>query len=455
MKTFLKRTAIILICLVGFWCILLSLRKPWIEPIPGVRLEPTRPILLEKDVKPDSAFDLLRRAGAAYTVPQKQEHAADDEWKHMPWSLNGATNTLAVLEQAQESLALARRAAEAPDPQVPTETNIIQTLPYITKMGAICRCFNMSAKVKTVQGDYPGAFSNLRIAISFSSILSRGGVLIDHLVSIACCDMSCRTMRQIASNYPVEEDLLRDNIRFLETTDNESEPFVECMRYEWIFAHASIDECFNDPLFFARGRSSKPRRAANRTIACLLGSKPGNMEKDMDACYTHLIIMAEKPYDPAAYDRFDKLLGPEADISLLLNKTSGYHSDSSPVPLISLLQYKDPIGRVLAQVLLSGTGKGHSKYVTMIADLRATRIFLAVVMFKRDEGRLPQKLDELTPKYLDNIPDDPFDGKQMKYRLNPDGTWVVYSVGIDGKDDGGVEDSKLGRGKPDLTFGPT
>ena len=63
MKKFLKRTVIVLICLVGLWCILLSLRKPWIEPIPGVRLEPTRPILLEKDVKPDSAFDLLRRAG--------------------------------------------------------------------------------------------------------------------------------------------------------------------------------------------------------------------------------------------------------------------------------------------------------------------------------------------------------------------------------------------------------
>lgn len=48
----LKIVLMVPVCLVGLWFLLLALRKPWIEPIPGVRLEPTRPILLEKDIKP-------------------------------------------------------------------------------------------------------------------------------------------------------------------------------------------------------------------------------------------------------------------------------------------------------------------------------------------------------------------------------------------------------------------
>jgi hypothetical protein len=35
------------------------------------------------------------------------------------------------------------------------------------------------------------------------------------------------------------------------------------------------------------------------------------------------------------------------------------------------------------------------------------------------------------------MPHDPMDGKPLRYRLNSGGTYVLYSVGEDGKDDGG------------------
>jgi len=441
MKKFFKLTTIVLIGLIGSWFILMALRKPWIEPIPGVRLEPTRPILLEKDVKPDSAFDLLRQAGAVCKVGSDQMHNALDEWKHMPWSLDGATNTLAILDQVQESLALARRAAEAPDPQVPTITNNNQEMPYVAKTLSIVRCFKISAKAKAVQGDYPKAFAELRSAIGFSSILTRGGLLIEHVVSIACHGMSCKTMRQITLNYPVEENLLREAIMFLEKTENGSEPWAECMRHEGIAARSYADEYFRNPssLIAFIGYTTLSRCIEHRIITFLLGSTPTIMKKDMDACRTHLVSMAEKPFDQTSYDRFYTRL-----------RMPSY--DSLPR---FLLTSRDPIGRIIVNLMLPAADLAHSRHIAMIADLRATRIVMAIVLFKRDEGRLPQKLAELTPKYLDKVPDDPFDGKQMKYRLDTDGSWVVYSVGADGKDDGGVEDSKLGRGKPDLIFGPT
>ena len=62
---------------------------------------------------------------------------------------------------------------------------------------------------------------------------------------------------------------------------------------------------------------------------------------------------------------------------------------------------------------------------------------LAIGLFQRDHGRLPASLAELTPDYLAEVPIDPHSGRALVYRLRA-GTFELYSVGPDGKDDGGI-----------------
>jgi len=69
----------------------------------------------------------------------------------------------------------------------------------------------------------------------------------------------------------------------------------------------------------------------------------------------------------------------------------------------------------------------------------------ALAWYQRDHGRYPQKLDELTPKYLRAIPGDTFSGKALIYRPSEKG-YLLYSVGPNEKDDGG-------RGYDDEPFG--
>jgi len=51
MKAF-KVTIIVMVCLAGLLCGLLSMRRDWIEARPGVRMEPSRPVLDEEDLPP-------------------------------------------------------------------------------------------------------------------------------------------------------------------------------------------------------------------------------------------------------------------------------------------------------------------------------------------------------------------------------------------------------------------
>lgn len=63
---------------------------------------------------------------------------------------------------------------------------------------------------------------------------------------------------------------------------------------------------------------------------------------------------------------------------------------------------------------------------------------LGLRAFQLERGELPDRLEQLTPKYLAEVPVDPFDpgGRPLRYARTDEGH-VVYSVGADGKDDGG------------------
>jgi hypothetical protein len=89
--------------------------------------------------------------------------------------------------------------------------------------------------------------------------------------------------------------------------------------------------------------------------------------------------------------------------------------------------------------------------------LRAAAVGLAAVRFRQAEGRWPKSLEELVPKWMSEAPIDPFTEKPLVYRVEEEGV-VVYSIGVDSKDDGGVETPEVKdglssrNGKPDVVF---
>jgi hypothetical protein len=60
----------------------------------------------------------------------------------------------------------------------------------------------------------------------------------------------------------------------------------------------------------------------------------------------------------------------------------------------------------------------------------------ALAWYQRVNGRYPEALAQLAPTYLKTVPGDLFSGKGLIYQPNPNG-FVLYSVGMNGADDGG------------------
>jgi hypothetical protein len=75
------------------------------------------------------------------------------------------------------------------------------------------------------------------------------------------------------------------------------------------------------------------------------------------------------------------------------------------------------------------------------AELRCAIAALAVERYRLVHHGWPDSLDQLVPTFLTEVPRDPYDRKPLRYRQLQDGV-AIYSVGPDGKDDGGKLDRK-------------
>jgi hypothetical protein len=67
---------------------------------------------------------------------------------------------------------------------------------------------------------------------------------------------------------------------------------------------------------------------------------------------------------------------------------------------------------------------------------RILQVAFGLAAYQRDHGKYPDKLDALVPDYLAKVPTDLFSGQAMIYRTT-DAGYLLYSVGVNGKDDGG------------------
>jgi hypothetical protein len=85
-----------------------------------------------------------------------------------------------------------------------------------------------------------------------------------------------------------------------------------------------------------------------------------------------------------------------------------------------------------------------SKTARAIHHIRCATVACALERYRIRHGRYPAALDALVPEYLEAAPKDVLTGRALGYRQTSDGLFRVWSVGMDGVDNGGVLRSAKG-----------
>jgi len=105
---------------------------------------------------------------------------------------------------------------------------------------------------------------------------------------------------------------------------------------------------------------------------------------------------------------------------------------------------------MFASILTPAFGKAFTNLGIAEADDGCAKVGVAMARYRLDNGKLPGRLADLTPRYLDEVPIDPFDGKPLRLVTKGDER-IVYSIGPDLTDNGGAEYSGPD-GKGDISF---
>ncbi|HTY88460.1 MAG TPA: hypothetical protein VMB80_13410 [Candidatus Acidoferrum sp.] len=79
----------------------------------------------------------------------------------------------------------------------------------------------------------------------------------------------------------------------------------------------------------------------------------------------------------------------------------------------------------------------------MQAAVDMARIACALERYRHARGSYPEQLDALVPQFIEKLPHDIINGQPLHYRRTENGRFLLYSVGWNGKDDGGVVDTRI------------
>ncbi|MBI3874719.1 MAG: hypothetical protein HY300_01865, partial [Verrucomicrobia bacterium] len=107
----------------------------------------------------------------------------------------------------------------------------------------------------------------------------------------------------------------------------------------------------------------------------------------------------------------------------------------------------DAVRFLFSRMIMPFVGRAMFKAMRTQTQRELTVAAIALKRHQLRHGRFPASLDALVPDFLPALPVDFMDGQPLRYRLNADGSFLLYSVGDDFKDDGGngemMPDKKL------------
>ncbi|MHC4792042.1 MAG: hypothetical protein ACYS8Y_11500 [Planctomycetota bacterium] len=107
-----------------------------------------------------------------------------------------------------------------------------------------------------------------------------------------------------------------------------------------------------------------------------------------------------------------------------------------PEPVDIIVTPVSELERKPSRIISSGAA-----FVNLTAQalsiVRCALLAIEVERYRITQGKLPESLDDVESDYIDTVLLDPFSGKRLNYSRAPE-AYVVYSVGINRQDDGGL-----------------
>ena len=299
---------------------------------------------------------------------------------------------------------------------------IAALLPLVQETREIASIAKYDAQLRAQEKDFDGALKSCRAILVAGRASDPIGSLINALVRFAI-EAVCigEIERTLAQGEPSEralaavQNLLEDEL---------AQPhFQHAFRYERGLSFRMLEDTFKD---------------GNGPSALLAGA---NLPIDLkNASLNKAFAIILTPFLGSAEANQAKCLETLTDLIQVMNRPEAEQKAEFGRLDVMAQDWRQPM---LFRMILPSVSKVHEAHLRNLARLRSAVLAIAAERYRRKNGAWPETLDALLTPDLKKAGVDPYDGQPLRIRRLPDGL-AIYSIGANGKDDGGQVISKIG-----------
>lgn len=339
-------------------------------------------------------------------------YRGNTNYPQAPNAASPAQAVLTALGRYQAHLDEFRAAAARPAAVLNTNVDVERLLPALARCKSLIQFLRLHAAAELAAGKPAEALADVRVASRLDEALRGQPLLISQLVRIACHHIVLNLVWEGLAQGQWGEAELVELQKLLGPLDYITD-YQWSMRGERAFGNFSFEQLRRGT--YPQGKVDPNEPAAG--LLRLVRLSPTGFLYQNQISASRLSQSYILPMSDPASRRFR--LNPSASIKDLpeFRRTTPYN--------------------VLAVMLIPAIEKAGQKFAQSQVLLDQCRHALALERFRNAHQRYPEKLDELVPQFLPALANDPMDGQPYRYRRTPEGRYLIYSVGLNGQDDGG------------------
>jgi hypothetical protein len=336
------------------------------------------------------------------------------------------------LKTNEADFAELRAASQRPYSQYPIDYEVPNPvairLPHLSSVRAICRRLQLKACAELALGRSEEALEDVKLSLSLADSVKNEPFLVSYLVRVACLQIATQPIWEGLAEHAWSDAELRELETRLQKYDfvADLKPALDAERASGI---AMIDfiKHTGDVSELASVFLSSPWGWPNAVWRIL---PSGWYEQEqLNYCYLYQAVFAN------VSDAASRRVSPSR-----IAANSGKLEQAFDVRGFTILLVHH---RFMSGMMLPGLSAVIRKGAAAQIAVDQAVLACALERYRLANGQFPEGLEALTPQFVTKPPHDVITGEPYKYRRREDGQFVLYSVGWNEKDDGGLPGRSL------------
>lgn len=346
-----------------------------------------------------------------------------------------AQDVLLALSKYDSTIEELRRAAELPEGRFPlnydNEDPAEILLPHLAALKRTSRILQIRAIAELQNGQSDKALADVLLSMRLSDFVRDEPTLISQLVRIAMTDIAMQ---------PVYEGLAKHEWSDAQLAALDSEFAKQDFLQDFNFG-MRCERAFSARIIDYLGRKNRYQRFCN------LFGETWNLD-DFSQNPNAAVQMQAAAFSvmPAGWLDQNKLSIAQMHEKFLLH-IADPENHLVKTEIVSSFdpskETKTPYN-LFGKLLLQSLGTSSKRFAREQAVVDLARTAIALERSRQARGNFPESLDALAPQFIAQVPHDVIDGQPLHYRQSADGNFVLYSIGWNENDDGGVVVFKKG-----------